>query len=180
MINNNFLVQRIGFLSVIFFLLFSIGVSGQAPSRLVSWSANKTANTFTGGGYNSTLISSASSVTRGGNNCWEMSCCSPGFGPTGILAAVSGGSACPNDYLTNTYPTSVDTATMPYMEFTFTVNGTKTIAWDKFVINGVIPETRSKIDVRTSLNNYATSLGYISVQEGYSSNSFGVLQIFPN
>ena len=155
-------------------LLISNSAFSQSALPFVSWTASKTANTFNGGNYNSSYVSSVQNVTRGGNNCWEMICCSPGYGPSGILATSnSGAGTCGNnDYLTNSTPTTVDPSTMPYMEFSFNVNGTKTIAWDKFVINGIQSWARVKLDVRTNLNNYATSLGYIQTSDSPGLNNF--------
>jgi len=171
---NSFFSNSVKQLLFFSFLLITVSCFAQSALPFVSWTANKTANTFNGGTFNSSYVSTVQNVTRGGNNCWEMICCSPGYGPSGILATSnSGAGTCGNnDYLTNSTPTTVDPATMPYMEFSFNVNGTKTIAWDKFVINGVQSWPRVKLDVRTSLNNYATSLGYIQTTDAPGLNNF--------
>jgi hypothetical protein len=135
-----------------------------AQSSFVSWSANTTTGTFNASTFNSGVISSVSNVTRGGDLCaqnyWypnlqanKIYCDYFGNGPT---------PAC--SYLTNSAPTTVNPAVMPYIEFSMAINGSKTINWDKFVINGIMAATSLRLDLRSSLDNYATSLGYMVVQ----------------
>ncbi|MDP5027906.1 MAG: hypothetical protein NWQ14_06750, partial [Flavobacterium sp.] len=162
---------------ILFFIFVSLLSHGQT-NPFVSWSASNSAGTFNGSAYNATKVSSVGNVTKGGNLCWENACCAP-YPNNMLVATVQAGAPCSStDYLTNTYPSTVDPSTMPYMEFSFNVNGTQTINWDKFVIDGIDPGTRVKLDVRSSLDNYATSLGWIQVlEDGFSNYYWGATDI---
>ena len=149
-------------------VLLAQTLHSQTTAPFVSWSANASANTFEGSSFISGKVSSVSNPTKGGNLCWENTCCST----TPINQMVLDVSSSCNDYTTNSYASTVDPAVMPYYQFTFAVNGTKSINWDKFVFDGVTASPSVRLDLRSSFDNYQTSLGYIQLLSGGTSNFY--------
>ena len=134
-----------------------------AQTQFVSWSANQTDGSFNGSTFNSTIVSSVTNVTRGGDFC-AQNYFYPNLVPRQVYCDYyANAPGC--SYNSNTSVTTVNPAVTPYIEFGFTVNGTQFINWDKVVIDGLYGSTRVKLDVRSSLDNYQTSLGYIQVLE---------------